>query len=424
MNKLSIYIVRKMSQLFELLSQIRNIALLDLKKIVSRKFIKSYFLPAMLFLLIIGFFWATEYHELKRLLHKFLIFPALISLQLADYRRLYKLIPARCFVLFLGYLCLSLSWSSHVPGDIFFEYILYGFYILSFVIITIVTTQYNHKWLLLIGPGLIVVVITHILIASWFWYKVHPLTDRLEGPGIFNQSIQLATMYSAIAAFCMVSYLRGQDKMSTIYLLPLFICLGGIILTGSRGPLLTFLLVATVAALLIRNRRGRILFALMSFTGLIFVVIEPSLFHSLLERGTSYRPEIWAKAWHKITESWIFGYGIATSPELMLDDRKEIHHYHNIFLATWLYGGIVGVLLLLLLIVTTLVQGLRVPSAWPWLAAFISSLLCLSTNGNRLIYSFRPEWFYFWLPFAMILANLDVESSGRNSVQSTSQATE
>ncbi len=412
-----------MSPLSESLSQVRDLAWLYLKKIISRRFIKSYFLPVTLFLFIMIFLGANEHHELKRFLRRFLIFPALASFQLVDYQQIYRLIPARFFILFLGYLCLSLSWSNHIPGDIFFEYILYGFYILFFVIIIIITTQYNHKWLVLIGPGLTFVVTLHVLIASWFWYKVHPLTDRLEGPGTFNASIQLATLYSAIAAFCMVSYLGGKDKRSIAYLLPLTICLSGIVLTGSRGPLLTSLCVATIAALLIRNQRTKLLFALIGLTGLMFITINPSLLHSLLERGASYRPEIWAEAWPKITDSWIFGYGIATSPKLILDNQLEMEHYHNIFLATWFYGGIIGVLILAIMITTTIVQGLRTPGAWPWLAAFFSSLLCLLTNGNRLVYNLRPEWFYFWLPFAMILANLNVESSGRDSVTSNSQET-
>ena len=290
--------------------------------------------------------------------------------------------------------------------------------------IIVITTQYNHKWLVLIGPGLAFAVSLHVLIAGWLWYQVHPLTDRLEGPGIFNASIQMATLYSAIVAFCIVSYLRGEDKRSIFYLIPLIICFGGIILTGSRGPLLTSLYVAAIAALLIRNRRTKLLFALIGLTGLIFIAINPNLLHALLERGASYRPEIWAKAWPKIIDSWIFGYGIATSPKLILDNQLEMEHYHNIFLATWFYGGIIGVLILTIMVIMTIVQGLRAPSAWPWLAAFVSSLLCLLTNGNRLVYNLRPEWFYFWLPFAMILANLNVETSRRDAVHPSSQAGE
>lgn len=387
-----------------------------------QRFIKSYFLPAMLLLLIMGFFWTPEQHELKRFLRRFLVFPALIGLQLADYKRLYKSTTVRIFIFFLGYLCLSLSWSSYSPQDKFYEYILYSFEILYFVIIIIIITQYNHKWLMLIGPGLVFIITIHIFIAAWFWYIAHPLTNRLEGLGNLDLPLQLATTYSATAAFCIISYLMGNDKISTVYLLLLPVCLGGIILTGSRGPLLGFLLVTILAISLIRNQRARILFALMSFMGLALVVIEPNLFYFLSERGASYRPEIWAKAWHKITESWIFGYGIATSPKLILDNQMEMWHYHNIFLATWFYGGIIGVLLLTMMIITTIVQGLRVRSAWPWLAAFVSSLLCLLTNGNRLISSLCPEWFYFWLPFAMILANLNVESSTGDAIKSTSQA--
>ncbi|MFO1432057.1 MAG: O-antigen ligase family protein [Candidatus Competibacteraceae bacterium] len=395
----------------------------------AQRFIKGYFLPAMLFLFIIGFFWtdlfwADGYHDLKRFFNRFLIFPALISFQMVDYRRIYKLIPIRFFFLFVGYLSLSLSWSSYTSDDVFYRYILYGFYIACFIIIIITSTQYNYKWLMLIGFGFIFIASFHVLVAAWLWYREHSLTDRLESPGILNQSIEMATIYSAIAAYCAISYLRNKDKASIIYLIPLTICLGGIVLTGSRGPLFTCLLLMILAALLIRNRRAKLLFVLISLTGLALILIEHNLFHFLSERGASYRPAIWVKAWSKITESWIFGHGIAATPELILDDQTKIYHFHNIFLATWYYGGIIGMLLLVIMIISTLIQGLKVPDAWPWLAAFISSLICLLTNGNRLIYYLRPEWFYFWLPFAMILANISIKFSRGEFLQSTFQGTE
>lgn len=404
----------------------KEIALLvsSASKFITRRAIKSYFLPAMLILFIMGFFWNADYHELKRFIQRFLILPALISFQSVDYQKIYKSIPARFFILFLVYLCLSLFWSDYNPDDKYFEYISYIFYILFLVMIPLVAVQYNYKALPMISIGFIFIVTVQVLMATWLWYTMHPLTDRLQGHGTLSLSIQLATIYSAIAAFCVVSYLKEKTRAGAIYLAPFTICFGGIIFTGSRGPLLTLLAVTMLAALLIKNQRAKLLFALIVFIGLVFFLLEPNVFYAPLERGASFRPAIWKNAWHKIAESWVFGYGIATSPKLIIENQLEMEHYHNIFLATWFYGGIIGVLLLMSMVVTALVQGLRTPAAWPWLAAFISSLLCLLTNGNRLIYDIRPEWFYFWLPFAMILAYSSIAPPKRNLATSNAQSTE
>jgi O-antigen ligase len=373
---------------------------------IFRRFLECNFLPVLLLLFIISFF-AAPNNKILNKFYFFMVLPtAVLSLRLADYRWLYKLILLRYLLLLLAYLCLSLCWSSIIPGGKPHpqEYIFQSLYILYFVIIIIITAQYRDNWLAWLGPGLALIVTMHIIVVSWIWYSAHPFTVRMEGLGRLNNPLELASIYAAVAAFCSLSYLKGRDKMSHVYLVPFFVSLGGIVLTRSRGPLLAIVLVTLGASLLIRNQRSKYLIALIVFIGLACLAIEPNLLYSLSERGASFRPEIWKAGWPRIMESWIFGHGIATSSKVIIDGQTQFNHYHNIILSTWFYSGIIGILLLVILISKTIIYGLRNSSAWPWVSAFIAGSLCLLTNGDKLIIHPYQLWLYFWLPLAMIIA--------------------
>jgi len=393
--------------------------MLGQKIIIARRFLERSFLPALLLLLIIGFFVAPNNKILNKFYYVLVLPTALLSLRLADYRWLYRLILLRYLLLFLAYLCLSLCWSTIVPEDKLQKYIFESLYVLYFVIIIITTAQYRDNWLAWLGPGLALIVTLHVIVVSWIWYSVNPLAVRMDGLGRLNSPIQLASIYAMVAAFCSISYLKGKDKLSHMYLVPFFISLGGIVLTRSRGPLSAILLITIAAGLLIRNQRSKYLIALIILIGLACLATEPNLLYSLSERGTSYRPEIWEHGWPHIMEFWIFGHGIATSSKVVINEQMQFLHYHNIILSTWFYSGIIGVLLLTILISKTIIYGLKNSSGWPWVSAFITGFICLLTDGDKLIIHPYPLWLYFWLPFAMIMAPSSNRHTGDQAMTSS-----
>ena len=122
-----------------------------------------------------------------------------------------------------------------------------------------------------------------------------------------------------------------------------------------------------------------------------------------MERGTSLRPAIWVDGWQRIRDNgaWVFGNGAGASTALEVGNLA-IRHYHDIFLSTLFYGGLVGVALLCGMLATILIDGLRVPATQPWLAAFCVGVGCLLTNGDRLVIHPHPVWLYFWLPATVV----------------------
>jgi O-antigen ligase len=372
--------------------------------IKTQELVKQHFLPVTVLLFIAGFFLAPTSKALNNFYYALVLTPALLCLKKEDYRWVFDFRLLRYLLVFAGYLCLTLLWSESNPEDKFFKHLVYGIYVLGFVITIAMVAKYRQHWLALLADGLIGITAIHVLVAGWSWYAVHPLTTRFAGMGRLDHSVQLAGVYAAVAAICFIKYLQSCHRLSTLYLLAALIDLVGILLTASRGPLLALLMVVVGASLLIRNRRAWLLLIFTSISSFICLAVVPNLLHLLL-RGASYRPEIWAKGWEKICEAWFFGHGIAASSELLISNNLKMLHYHNVFLNTWLYGGLVGVLLLAALILATVRQGLKKPATLAWLGAFSAGLLCLLTDGNRLLISPSEIWLYFWLPFAMIMVH-------------------
>jgi hypothetical protein len=47
-----------------------------------------------------------------------------------------------------------------------------------------------------------------------------------------------------------------------------------------------------------------------------------------------------------------------------------------------------------------------------WLMMLLVGLLCMLTDGDRLLHAPRGIWFYFWLPVGVLLAH-EAAGSGR-----------
>ena len=83
-----------------------------------------------------------------------------------------------------------------------------------------------------------------------------------------------------------------------------------------------------------------------------------------------------------------------------------ILHPHNVYLATALYGGLPALTMLLVMIALALRQGWRGATRGEpaWLLVLLFALLCMLTDGDRLLNAPRAIWFYFWLPVGVLIA--------------------
>jgi O-antigen ligase len=185
------------------------------------------------------------------------------------------------------------------------------------------------------------------------------------------------------------------------------ICAVSILLTASRGPLLALVAVILGAAMWLRTGRALAMAAATLLTGTSVLIAFPELLDTLLERGMSFRPEIWTAAWERIGDAWLLGHGLGSPSTIITIDGTEFRHLHSIVLMAWYYGGLVAVMSLLGMVGAAVAHGYRSGAAHPWLAAFLAGFLCQLPNGDTPLIHPHPVWLYFWLPLAMVALSRD-----------------
>ncbi len=174
-----------------------------------------------------------------------------------------------------------------------------------------------------------------------------------------------------------------------------------IALTGSRGP-------AGAVVIAVAFQLGwaypRVLAALVLAGAVVLglaLAVDYSFFAHLWQtqaaRGDSHRFEIWLLSWADIQQAFWLGHG----PEYRLHDRPNEDFPHNLFLSTWFYAGLIGLLLLLGYLAAASLKACRAPSRADRalrLSLLLNMVLCGMTDFGQVIKGPGPIWFLIWLP--------------------------
>lgn len=189
-------------------------------------------------------------------------------------------------------------------------------------------------------------------------------------------------------------------------------------LTGSRGPEIAIIVSIVV---LLGWSRPRLLVLLIAALLLILAIIHLAdsalLAHVLdaqLARGDSLRFAIWHIAWQAIKGSIWVGHGpsyIIVCPANTCEAFPYFTFPHDLFLSTWLYAGIVGVVLLICYLVSTVCFGLMAPDRASRafnLSLILFILISATTDYSQVIKGPGPVWYIFWLPTLLAAAPIGV----------------
>jgi O-antigen ligase len=128
---------------------------------------------------------------------------------------------------------------------------------------------------------------------------------------------------------------------------------------------------------------------------------------ALFPRGDSFRAEIWAATLERILEGgpW-FGVGILTDDEVQVGEQLMLHP-HNLYLAVFYQGGLVGLALfvgLLLATFSTLFRHYQDQDAKLALGVLGIAVPAYMLDGFELIDKVGSTWFLIWLPVAVALS--------------------
>lgn len=225
----------------------------------------------------------------------------------------------------------------------------------------------------------------------------------------YENSTNISATYAVYAAGLLALIVSEKLGARTTILLSAAaaILLVAVTLTQSRNALLA--VGVSMVALIVVSGRYRpqldILAGLAVVVGLL-VFLTPGLSEGLLNRGLSYRLEIWSQYFDLFLERPFFGHGMYASLPVSLSSGSSIDQAHNLVLNAAVRGGVLSALAL----VAILVLAIWLPARARRLAgsrACFSMMVAIAVLGvfdYALLMTIPAwEWITFWLPIGMAI---------------------
>ncbi|GAB4349079.1 MAG: hypothetical protein Kow0073_02450 [Immundisolibacter sp.] len=367
--------------------------------------------PALAFVLA-AFFLMPSGKALNNSYYVLVLAPALLRLRGRDWRWLAGQPLWLAAVGLLGYLTVSGLWSEGMSaGDWWHEAKALPYLLVYVAVVACVVARRPDCWERLLRV-VTLAALAGTLVSVMLFYQRHPWTARLSyyGP-VYNPNE--AAMMVGVCLLLVVFHILPAQRRWQPWALVALVLLAGMLLCGSRMPLAAVLASAAVGLVLQRRWRWLACGAVVLTAVVAGLAASGHGIDRMLQRGDSYRLAVWQRVAERIAQRPWIGEGVLTDDGVDVPARpwqkgdKLIHieHPHNIFLATALYGGLPALALLLGVLLLAAQAALRLACAGrpAWLLVLLFSVLCMLTDGARLLNSPQGIWFYFWLPVAALL---------------------
>ena len=128
--------------------------------------------------------------------------------------------------------------------------------------------------------------------------------------------------------------------------------------------------------------------------------------HVVVNRGLSYRPEIWMGTLSQMSGAWLFGHGMGAHLDVGIAGTN--HHWsdtHNIYLAILYYSGIAGLLMLFVVVLKLVIGFYRNSAMSPWVILWLTYVtLSGMTDGGGVLSRLNEHWFNLVIPILFLLA--------------------
>ena len=314
----------------------------------------------------------------------------------------------------LIYLAVSVLWSH--SGESVAQHLGYALLIISFCASIPISIAYFPSFL----SRLVSLTVMAAFVSGVYSIYLHfalpeyqPLPEeRMYAMGRLKNPVIGALSYGFAMTLAIYMLLTESSRTAkSAYLGAILIFTTAIILSGSRGVYLA-LIASTSVAILLRYPSNRKLQTLgVITTVLIFFAIAafflgPEL---LLKRSLSFRPEIWSEFISRTIDSnvWI-GMGMSANSGVVMPELF-IKHPHSAYIATFYYGGIIGLSLYLGLVLIS-IFALNAPNSTnvQLLAAMLLAFGMTATalDGNEILTKINYLWFLIWFPIGLALTKI------------------
>ena len=318
---------------------------------------------------------------------------------------------------------LSLAWSESVSSDTAGDLLVAGYCILmiylgvAYLVRRRPQDVVQLKWALLLAANL------GALLSLGHWAASYDsAAPRLTGAlGLDNPvhgSIQLLAV--TLPVWNGIAERRLRLRWLCACIAPLAFAL----LAGPRTALAAYALVAAFA-LRVRFRPATIVTAALvaGIVGVAALFGSDALKAIWLDRGLSFRPQIWAQAWSAYLDcNPLIGCGIGTPLAIEYIPEAVTDRAHSLYVAAIYHQGVLGTLVFLAVFVR-LLGGPRLLFAdrerqvgrppggtsmvnarrdFTLMLAFV--LIASATSGDHIVVRTTLFWCYFWLPVMVLTA--------------------
>jgi len=367
-------------------------------------FISLWILPTGYFLLLCALFFLPGRSLHHKLFYGLFSIPTLIALCLRP-RELKELLREPIFIavlLFAVWALLSLAWGPGEPLGGMFKPPLHTLLLFAGCYLLV---RYRSDILqpLLFGAALVALIATTIFL--FMFARAYEPGMRLIGGGAFDNPLLSSHLFGFFSAYWLsVTMTCKRRQMMWLSVPAMAIMFMAVIGTGSRTPLVALTMAAFWLCFICWNRRSVGLLLALALSGVAVFTLFSQM---IIERGDSYRLEIWQIVLHKIADHPWLGHGYSATLAVDPGVGYNFQEPHSFALGVLYYVGIIGLLPWLFFLFWGLLSSWRqrvqplLIIASTWLVFGIGAGL---TEGGGIISRPKEHWFLLWIPLAMIAA--------------------
>ena len=196
-----------------------------------------------------------------------------------------------------------------------------------------------------------------------------------------------------------------------MYLAVLALLVMEIMLNKSRGQQLALLIGIILVLFTVEREKIRKLIpvAISGIMLLLFLALFTDITDSVLNRelNLSCRDVIWKELFSTAMNTPFFGRGAGSSAGFEAYCKAvdvTYTHAHSVYLAIFLYTGLIGVILALGLTFQTVIAGIKSGQDKDlfWVIIIIYGFVAFLPNGDALVSRPNERWMLFWIPAAFI----------------------
>lgn len=229
--------------------------------------------------------------------------------------------------------------------------------------------------------------------------------ERLIGYGALDNPLLSSHLFGFFCAFWLALSMTLTPRQSWPALIAAGLMGLALLATGSRTPLVATTLACAWLIIACWSKRSVWLLLCGVLVTLALVRLYPEI---LLERGLSYRPELWAQTLNKVAQQPWQGFGLDAQLAILIADlNMSFSEPHNFALGVLYYTGIIGLAIWLAM------HGLALFQCWKhrsnYLFIVAGALLVYGigaglTEGGGILPRPKEHWLMTWIPLALIAA--------------------